>query len=120
MSKILVCDNNDHILEFVKSELESEGHEVVTALSGRECIEKALEVKPDYIFLDMVMPGMDGWETLKELKNNVELKDIPVSMITSKRPTVETFKKEEITGIAHYILKPIKKEVLLEAINQTL
>lgn len=120
MGKILVVDDSNLILKFAKSELEKEGHEVFTATNGEECIDKALEAMPDYIFLDVVMPGMDGWETLRELKKNGSLKDIPVSMLTSEVPTIETFKKEEITGLVHYILKPVKREVLLDAIANTL
>ncbi len=120
MGKILVCDDDYDILRSVKFMLESEGYDVVTVLGGKECIEKAKAEKPDYIFLDIMMPGMDGWETLKELKENEDLKHIPVSMLTVNPLTLETFKQEEMEGLVDYIVKPFSKEDLLETIGQIL
>lgn len=120
MGKILICDDDFDIIRSVKFMLESEGHDVVTTLSGRECIEKAKDDKPDYIFLDIMMPGMDGWETLRELKKNKELKHIPVSMLTVKPLTLETIKQEKMGRLVDYIVKPFSKEDLMETIGQVL
>ena len=73
-----------------------------------------------YILLDIMMPGMDGWETLKELKKDEELKLVPVSMLTVKPLTLETFKQEDMEGLVDYIVKPFSKEDLLETLRQVL
>ena len=96
MGKILVCDDDQGILKILKKTLELEGHEIIAALSGKECIEKAKDTKPDFIFLDIMMPHMNGWETLEELKKNEEIKHIPVSMLTVKHLPAEKFNKKKM------------------------
>ncbi len=110
--KILIADDEPEIVNIVKKMLE-EKYEVVSASNGEECIEVAKKEKPDLILLDILMPKMDGWETLRKLKEDKELKDIPVSMLTALPLTPDDTKGKPINKIENYIVKPFTKETLL-------
>jgi len=114
--KILVVDDEPEIVEVVKRMLE-EKYTVISAHDGESCIEIAKKEKPDLILLDILMPKMDGWETLKRLKEDEELKHIPVSMLTALPLTPEDTRDKPIDKIENYIVKPFTKETLLMKIE---
>ncbi|MCD6447536.1 MAG: response regulator [Thermoplasmata archaeon] len=114
--KILIADDEPEIVDIVKRMLE-EKYEVITAYDGEECIEKAKKEKPDLILLDILMPKLDGWETLKRLKEDEETKDIPVSMLTALPLTPDDTRDKPIDKIENYIVKPFKKETLIKKIE---
>ena len=116
MKKILIADDEPEIIDIVKKML-SEKYEVVGVYDGEEALKKAKEIKPDLILLDILMPKMDGWETLKRLKQDEELKDIPVSMLTALPLTPEDTYDKPIDYIENYIVKPFTKETLLRKIE---
>ncbi|RLG57985.1 MAG: two-component system response regulator [Candidatus Hydrothermarchaeota archaeon] len=118
--KVMVVDDEEEIIELVENMLGAEGIEVVGALSGKECLKKIKREKPDFIFLDIMMPEMDGWETLNKIKEDEELKDIPVAMFTVKPLTSNVLRREEIEKIVDYVTKPFSKEDLLEVIRQVI
>ena len=123
MEKILVCDDNFDILNVIKILLELKGYAVVTTSSGKECIEKALEINPDFIFLDVMMPEMDGWETLKEIRKYEELKNIPISMLSAKDLTLQDYNEdlhERMDQVVAYTIKPFKTDDLIETIDEYL
>ena len=120
MPKILLCDDEPDILRSLKFMFESEGYDVVTTLSGGECIETARSEKPDFIFLDIMMPEMDGWETLKNLKENKDLKHIPVSMLTVTPLTIESYKQGYGEGLMDYVVKPLNREDLIDIVNHAI
>jgi len=82
-AKILLVDDDPDFVEATKVVLESQPYEVITALSGKEGLEKAREEKPDLVLLDIIMPGVDGFQVCQQLKKDPELAEIPVIMITS-------------------------------------
>lgn len=114
--KILVADDEPEIVDIVKRMLEDE-YEVITAYDGEEALRKAKKEKPDLILLDILMPKLDGWETLKKLKEDEELKNIPVSMLTALPLTPDDTKEKPIDKIENYIVKPFTKETLLKKIK---
>jgi len=114
--KILIADDEPEIIDIVKKML-SDKYEVIGVYDGEECIKKAKEVKPDLILLDILMPKMDGWETLKKLKEDEELKNIPVSMLTALPLTPEDTYDKPIDNIENYIVKPFTKETLIKKIE---
>ena len=123
MVKILVCDDNFDILKVIKILLELKGYDVVTTSSGEECIEKALEINPDFIFLDVMMPEMDGWETLKEIRKYEKLKNIPISMLSAKDLTLQEYNKDkhdEMEQVVAYTIKPFRTDDLVETIDEYL
>lgn len=81
--KILLIDDDPDFVEATKVVLESKPYRVITALSGGEGLKKAREEKPDLVLLDIIMPGVDGFQVCQQLKKDPQLAQIPVIMITS-------------------------------------
>lgn len=114
--KILIVDDEPEIIDIVKKMLRDK-YEVIEAYDGEECYKKAKEEKPDLILLDILMPKMNGWETLRKIKEDEELKDIPVSMLTALPLTPDDTKDKPIDKIENYIVKPFTRETLLKKIE---
>ena len=87
--KILVADDEPYILMALTDAVEMEGYDCVTAINGKEAVEKAREELPDLILLDIMMPYKDGYEVCEELKADDQTKDIPVIMLTAKSQQVD-------------------------------
>ena len=81
--KILIIEDEEDLVKGLKLNLQDEGYEVKYAFNGKEGLEKALKEKPDLILLDIMLPGMNGLEICKELRQNKM--DIPILMLTAKR-----------------------------------
>ena len=81
--RILVVDDDRDFLEATRAILESQSYRVITARSGQEALERARSEPPDLILLDIIMPGLDGFEVCRRLKQDPNLSHIPVMMITS-------------------------------------
>ena len=117
MSKILIVDDEDGVLYLISTILKKAGHETITASSGEECFELLKTVKPDLILLDVMMPGLDGYDTCKTIKGNKDTKDIPVAMLTARSNDEERLQSME-EGLADWhIAKPIEKKKLVELVN---
>jgi len=119
MAKILTVDDEPGIHDLLKIMLKKGGHETVKALSGEEAIEKLKEEKVDAILLDVMMPGMDGWDTLKRIRENPETRDIPVIMVTVRGAEEDRERSFEHRADAH-LTKPILKEQLLRTVDWVL
>jgi two-component system, OmpR family, alkaline phosphatase synthesis response regulator PhoP len=118
--KILLIDDDDDIREATQLCLEIVGNwEIVTASSGREGLIVAIAQQPDLILLDVMMPDMDGLETLKQLQINVETREIPVVFLTAKAHPVEQrqFTQLKVSGV---ITKPYDPFDLSDRIAQIL
>jgi len=115
--KVLIIDDDEDLVESTKLLLEPEGIEIIGALDGDEGIIKAKSEKPDYILLDIDMPRKNGWEVLKEIKEDKELSSIPIAMLTATALS-ESIEREEIDRVVDYITKPFSKEDVLECIKQ--
>jgi len=99
--------------------LEAEGFEVDSALSGREGIEKALAQRPGVVLLDIMMPGMDGWETLERLKAEPACATVPVIVFTAREQREGRAKSREL-GAVEYFRKPFRPEALVQTIRRHL
>jgi CheY-like chemotaxis protein len=120
---VMVIDDEYEVADIVKKMLETEGFTVTIATSGAEALTKLEEMTPvplDLILLDIMMPGMDGWTTLRTLKSHEQFKEIPVSMLTALPLTPEDTKSKPIDHIENYIIKPFTKNILLHKINDIL
>lgn len=115
LKKILVVDDEKEITYLVKKFLEPEGFEVFTANSGQEALTLLETCTPDFIFLDLFMPGMSGWDVLREIRK--KLKHVPVAMLTVQ-PLYESIDREEVEDIVDYITKPFDKADLIETLKQ--
>jgi two-component system alkaline phosphatase synthesis response regulator PhoP/two-component system response regulator VicR len=115
--KILVIDDEPNVVKMVRSRLEAANYEVIAALNGKEGLEKVKSEKPDLIILDILMPQMDGYTFMREVRSTNSLKHIPIVILTAKDKMRDLF---AIEGIKDYITKPFKAEELLQAIRRNL
>lgn len=116
-ARALVVDDDQLLLRLVELNLAKIGVKVYTAPSGREALRLAAAEKPDVILLDIMMPGMDGYEVLRQLKASGETRDIPVIMLTAKTGKEDRDKCMEM-GVEAYLTKPFKLEELRETVKK--
>ena len=117
--KILVADDEPYILMALTDAVEMEGYDCVTAVNGKEALERAREELPDLILLDIMMPYKDGYEVCEELKADDQTRDIPVIMLTAKSQQVDIQRGKEV-GADDYITKPFKPSTLRKKFNEVL
>ncbi len=117
--KILVVDDEPDILEFIEYNLKREGYEVILAANGQEGIDKAREVAPDLIILDVMMPVLDGIETCRRLREMEEFKSTFIVFLTARSEEYSEIAGFNV-GADDYIAKPIKPRVLISRINAIL
>jgi DNA-binding response OmpR family regulator len=117
--KILVVDDEPDVLLIVKTGMQAEGYDVVTATNGQDALTVVKDEKPDAIILDVMMPIMDGFETLAHLKEDDTTCTIPVIMLTglSERAKIQ---KALVSGIHFYVIKPFEFEELVQKVRTAL
>ena len=113
--KILVVDDDQNMLQLLYTFLR-DSYRVTTATNGQEALDMIREKRPDLVLLDYLMPGMNGKETLEVIRNDEELKDLPVSFLTGVSDTNKISECLKLDPIG-YILKPIGKFSLLAKIR---
>jgi len=117
-TKILIVDDTPANLDVLRKTLELEGYHISMARSGEIALQIAPNFKPDLILLDVMMPGLDGYETCQQLKANADTKNIPVIFITAKNDVNDIVQGFDVGGV-DYISKPFKqKEVLARVQTQ--
>jgi len=119
MAKILVADDERDIRDLISITLEFAGHQVITAANGEEAVIEAKKIKPDLILLDVRMPRVDGYEACRQIKEDPNLKEVPVIFLSAKGQNSEISKGLEV-GADEYILKPFSPVDLTNKINQIL
>lgn len=116
---ILVVDDDPDAIEIVSTYLEAKGYRVASAADGREALAKIEEIHPALILLDVMMPGMDGWEVARIVKNHPDFTDIRVVMLTARSDFTD--KQEGLrAGADDYIVKPIRLEELGQKVERNL
>jgi DNA-binding response OmpR family regulator len=116
---ILVVDDNHDNVEIMRAFLDSRGYHVVCALDGQSALAKLEEVAPDLVLLDVMMPGMDGWQVCRTIKNHPEYGSTRVVMVTAKggfEDKVEGMR----SGADDYIVKPIDLQELGDKVKRNL
>ena len=121
MATVLAVDDDDDILEIIRVNLELEGHEVLLARSGAEALELVRRQPPDLVLLDIMMPGIDGWDVLARLKSDHELgaTTVPVLMLTALTADDDRV-RGGIEGAICYLTKPFHPSVLCAEVNRVL
>lgn len=117
--RILVVDDEHDILELIRFNLEREGLEVFTVDSGEAALAQANRIKPDVVVLDLMLPGLDGVEVCRRLKENEVTRGIPVLMLTAKAEDADIVAGLE-TGADDYVTKPFSPKVLVARIRTIL
>ena len=116
-SKILIIDDDPDVLETMTAVLETRDYQVLTALSGLEGISKAGKEKPDLIIMDVLMPEVDGFTTCKMIKENKEIKNIPVILLTGTG-MIGDLEKGFAAGAIDFMIKPIDWDKLFLRIKK--
>jgi two-component system response regulator VicR len=120
MAKILVVDDEKDIADLIKLVLELEHHDVTVITEPDQAVSSASSLKPDLILLDLVMPKMDGYDVLRELRSQEDLAKIPVAFLTSKSKSVDFMVGLHMMKVDDYITKPFGKKDLLERVKALL
>jgi two-component system alkaline phosphatase synthesis response regulator PhoP len=115
--KILAVDDERAIVRLVQINLERQGYQVVTAYDGKEALEKIATEKPDLVVLDVMMPYMDGFEVLQQLRKNPETRDLPVIMLTAKAQDTDVF-RGYTSGVDLYLTKPFNPMELVSFVKR--
>lgn len=114
--KVMVIDDSKTIRRTAETLLKKAGCEVLTATDGFEALAKIVDSHPDVIFVDIMMPRLDGYQTCSLIKHNEEFKRIPVIMLSSKDGLFDRA-RGRIVGSEQYLTKPFTREELLGAIS---
>ncbi len=116
MAKVLVVDDRYDNVKLLAYELVDHGYQVVTAFSGTQAIEAARSARPDVILLDIMMPGMDGVEVCRYLKNDMDLRSIPVIMVSAREMDQDVIRGLD-AGAHDYVTKPFNSQIVLARIR---
>lgn len=117
--KILIVDDEPDILELIEYSLKKDGYQVFTASNGKDAISAAIEVQPDLIILDIMMPEMDGIEACRRLRTMSEFKNTFMVFLTARNEEYSEIAGFNV-GADDYIAKPIKPRALLSRVNAIL
>ena len=119
MAQILIVDDSPTEAHVLKGMLEKHGFQVETAENGTEGIERAKALKPDLILMDVVMPGLNGFQATRQLTKAAETSDIPVIIVTTKdQETDRVWGMRQ--GARDFLSKPVAEKTLMEKINLVL
>ena len=118
-TKILIVDDEKDIIEFLQYNFKKEGYQVYSARNGVEGKEMAIKVKPDLIMLDIMMPGMDGVELCKELRDIPDFEDTLILFLTARGEDYSQIAGFDV-GADDYITKPIRPRVLIARVKALL
>ena len=118
-SKILVVDDEEHIQELIKFNLENSGYKVICCGNGTEASKIVKLEIPDLVLLDVMLPGIDGYDVCKEIRKNNDISNIPIIMITAKSEELDKILGLEL-GADDYITKPFSVRELLARVKAVL
>lgn len=116
---IMLVDDEPFIVRSLSFVLKKTGYNISTARNGEEAIMKVRESKPDLMFLDVMMPKKDGFEVCRELKNDPDLKDIYIIMLTAKGQEKDKEKGLEL-GANEFMTKPFRPTIVIETVRRIL
>lgn len=116
MGTVLIVEDTPSEMELISHYLREGGYMVISALTGKEAINKAIEQRPDVILTDVVMPGMSGFELCRSLKRNPVTEKVPVVICSSKNLEIDRLWGMK-QGADAYITKPFTKEQLIRVVK---
>jgi DNA-binding response OmpR family regulator len=116
---VLVVDDNPDMVEFLRCYLSRQGMRVLSAHSGQECLQIARQQPVDLVVLDVMMPGMDGFQTCQALKSMPDTCEIPILFLTARDDNQARLAGIRL-GISEFLTKPIRGQELLERIRTQL
>ena len=116
LGKVLVVDDDEVIRQLIAVNLNLEGFEVVTATDGQDCLDRVLDVRPDVITLDVMMPHLDGWTTAQRLRSDEATRHIKVVLITARAQDDDKLRGKGI-GVDAYLTKPFDPAELIQVVR---
>src|SRR5512136_1890426 len=119
-STIVCIEDEPGVIELIRLILERRGLKVVGAGGGVEGLQVIRQVKPSLVLLDLMMPGMDGWEVYRRMKADAMMRTIPVIIVTAKAEGIDEVLAKHIAKVDDYIKKPFSLQELLQAIERVL
>lgn len=115
--KVMIIDDSNTIRRTAEALLKKTGCEVITAEDGFDALAKIVDSRPDIIFVDVMMPRLNGYETCSIIRSNSEFENIPVILLSSKSSFCDKA-KGAVVGANSYLTKPFSKDEFLEAIGK--
>ena len=119
MALIMIVDDSPTEVHVMRTALEKHGYQTMAASDGSECLSLAREVRPDLIFMDVVMPGLNGFQTTRTLTRDPQTKSIPVVMITTKGEMTDRIWGMR-QGAVDYLVKPVGESDLVAKAEEVL
>jgi len=116
-NKILIVDDEVHLVRSLSFVLSKEGYEVYSASNGEEALDKIRQLRPDLVFLDVMMPKKDGYEVCTEIKNTPELKDIYVIILTAKGQEADRARGTSC-GANEFLTKPFSPVAMVAKVKE--
>ncbi len=120
VKKILCIEDEREMIDLFKIVLGRRGYRVSGALGGEEGLQRAAEVIPDLILLDLMMPEVDGWEVLQRMRANKDLRDIPVIIVTAKSNEIDRAMALHIAQVSDFISKPFGPQDLIASVDKVI
>ncbi len=117
--KVLICDDEPYIRESVSYVARGEGYDVLTAEDGEEALRLAREERPDLIFLDLMMPRLNGFQVCQALKKDAATRNIHVIILTARGQEIDRETGKEV-GAAEYLTKPFSPRKLRQRMHEVL
>lgn len=115
--KVMIVDDSNTIRRSAELFLKQAGYTVVLVENGFEALTSVFDARPDIIFVDIMMPRLDGYQTCQLIKKNEEFKDLPIVMLSSKDGLFDKA-RGRIVGSNEYLTKPFSKDGLLDAVKK--
>ncbi len=117
--RILIVDDDPVIVRLLQVNFLIEGYDVETASRGDEALAKAGEWAPDLVILDVMMPGIDGWEVCRRLKENPQMREVPVIFLSARAQDTDR-ERGYALGVKEYVTKPFDPNQLVEIVRRSL
>ncbi len=119
-ARIVYIEDEAEMIDLVRIILGRKGFEVIGAMDGQEGLNKINEQKPDLVLLDLMMPGMDGWDVYHQIKANRETQHVPVIIVTARALNIDRILGLEIAKVNDYLSKPFTPQELIESVQKVL
>src|SRR5215211_3242216 len=116
-SKVLIVDDEPFNVDYLQQALEDSNYQLITAFNGREALDKIHSGQPDLVLLDLIMPVLDGFAVLAEIKADSLLRDIPVIIIASEHDSKSVVKGIK-QGAEDYLTKPVNADLLIQKVKE--
>ncbi len=118
--KILCIEDEPQMIDLIRLILGNEGYEVIGAEGGQKGLELMRQEKPDLILLDLMMPEMDGGDVFHRMKEEIELRDLPVIVVTAKAAPIDQVLWINVAKVDDYVTKPFGPRELVDSVKKVL